>query len=69
MVRGGVGKFYAYVPVVHDLTLQQSGVLTLFPNISINAASPNADRLLPDMITDTEGNPGVAGLSPPARRS
>ncbi len=65
IVRGGVGKFYAYVPVVHDLTLQQSGVKTLFPSISINAASPNANLvLIPDMINDTAGNPGVARLSP-----
>ena len=65
VVRGGVGKFYAYVPVVHNLTLQQSGVKTLFPSISINAASPNASLVLvPDMINDTAGNPGVARLSP-----
>lgn len=65
VVRGGVGKFYAYLPVVHDLTLQQSGVQTLFPSISINAASPNANLvLIPDVINDTAGNPGVARLSP-----
>jgi Carboxypeptidase regulatory-like domain/TonB dependent receptor/TonB-dependent Receptor Plug Domain len=65
VVRGGVGKFYAYVPVVHDLTLQQSGVRTLFPSISINANSPNANLvLIPDVITDTAGNRGVARLSP-----
>jgi len=65
VVRGGVGKFYAYVPVVHDLTLQQSGVRTLYPSISINASSPNANLvLIPDMISDTAGNPGVARLSP-----
>jgi hypothetical protein len=65
VVRGGAGKFYAYVPVVHDLTLQQSGVLTLFPTISINAANPLAPVVLvPDMVTDSQGNPGVAQLSP-----
>ncbi|MCC7240783.1 MAG: TonB-dependent receptor [Acidobacteria bacterium] len=65
VVRGGVGKFYAYVPVVHDLTLQQSGVRTLFPSISINAANPLAGVVLtPDMIADGQGNPGVATLSP-----
>jgi len=65
VVRGGGGKFYAYVPVVHDLTLQQSGVRTLFPTISINAANPLAGVVLtPDMINDTQGNPGVARLSP-----
>lgn len=65
VIRGGVGKFFAYVPVVHDLTLQQSGVRTLFPSISINAASADAAAVLvPDMITDINGNPGVARLSP-----
>ncbi|MCC7123767.1 MAG: TonB-dependent receptor [Acidobacteria bacterium] len=65
VVRGGVGKFYAYLPVVHDLTLKQSGVRTLFPSISINATSPLASAVLvPDMINDTAGNPGVARLSP-----
>lgn len=65
VIRGGVGKFYAYVPVVHDLTLQQSGVKTLFPTISINAANPLAGVILvPNMIPDSAGNPGVAQLSP-----
>jgi hypothetical protein len=65
VVRGGAGKFFAYVPVVHDLTLQQSGVLTLFPSISINADNPLAPVILvPDMVTDSQGNPGVAQLSP-----
>lgn len=68
VIRGGGGKFYAYVPVVHDLTLQQSGVRTLFPSISINAANPLAAVVLvPDMITDGQGNPGVASLSPAAQ--
>ncbi|MEZ5284359.1 MAG: TonB-dependent receptor [Vicinamibacterales bacterium] len=65
VVRGGVGKFYAYVPVVHDLTLKQSAVRTLFPSISVNAANPLASVILaPDLITDTQGNLGVAQLSP-----
>ena len=68
VVRGGVGKFFAYVPVVHDLTLKQSGVRTLFPNISINASHPLASLvLLPDVINDTAGNRGVARLSPAAQ--
>ncbi len=68
IVRGGVGKFFAYVPVVHDLTLKQNGVKTLFPSISINAANPLAPIVLvPDMITDTAGNPGVARLTPAAQ--
>ena len=64
VVRGGGGKFYAYPPVVLDLTLQQNGLRTLFPTISINAASDTCGCVLrPDMITDSEGNPGVASLS------
>ena len=56
------------MPVVHDLTLKQSGVMTLFPSISINSAHPLAPVVLvPDMITDTAGNPGVARLSPAAQ--
>jgi outer membrane receptor protein involved in Fe transport len=61
VVRGGVGKFYSYVPVVLDLTHQQSGVLTRFPNITVT--DPNSPVLRPDMIADSQGNPGVAILS------
>jgi len=65
VVRGGFGRFFAYPPVVLDLTHQQNGVLTLFPVISINAANDTCGCILrPDMITDSAGNPGVAALSP-----
>jgi hypothetical protein len=64
VVRGGIGRFYAYPPVVLDLTHQQSGVRTLFPSISINAASDTCNCILrPDMIRDSAGNAGVATLS------
>ncbi len=64
VVRGGVGKFYAYVPVVLDLNLQQNGFRTLFPTISINPAGDTCGCILrPDMISDSQGNPGVAQLS------
>jgi hypothetical protein len=64
VVRAGAGKFYAYPPVVLDLTLQQNGVRTLFPTISINAANDTCGCILrPDMIADSEGNLGVAQLS------
>ena len=59
MVRGGVGKFFAYLPVVLDLTHQQTGVLTLFPIVDRHR-SATARVLRPDMITDSQGNPGVA---------
>ncbi|HEY0874787.1 MAG TPA: TonB-dependent receptor [Vicinamibacterales bacterium] len=65
VVRGGIGKFFAYPPVVLDLTHQQSGVLTQFPTISINAANdPGGVILRPDVVTDSAGNLGVAQLSP-----
>jgi hypothetical protein len=62
VVRGGFGKFYAYVPVVLDLTHKQSGVLTLFPTLTVT--DPNSPVLQPLMITDSQGNPGVAQISP-----
>jgi hypothetical protein len=62
VVRGGVGKFYSYVPVVLDLTHQQSGVLTRFPTLTVT--DPNSPVLQPVMIADSQGNPGVASLSP-----
>jgi hypothetical protein len=61
VVRGGAGKFFSYVPVVHDLTLQQQALVTLFPVVSVT--DPNSAILRPDMITDSNGNPGVATLS------
>ena len=61
VIRGGVGKFYAYVPVVLDLTHQQR------PSSRSSPRSRSAIRLSPvlrpDMITDSAGNPGVAVLS------
>jgi hypothetical protein len=69
VVRGGGGKFFAYPPVVLDLTLQQNALRTLFPTISINAATDTCGCVLvPDMITDSEGNPGVAVLSAAGQR-
>jgi outer membrane receptor protein involved in Fe transport len=68
VIRGGGGKFYAYVPVTLDLNLQQNGIRTLFPTISITAANDTCGCVLrPDMIADSQGNPGVAQLSPAAQ--
>ena len=65
VLRGGVGKFYAYPPVVLDLVLQQNNVRTRFPTLSINAANdPGGVVLRPTMIPDSQGNAGVASLSP-----
>jgi hypothetical protein len=68
VVRGGVGRFYLYLPVSAELAHQLSGVRTLFPSISINAASDTCGCVLrPDMIPDSQGNLGVAALSPAGR--
>jgi hypothetical protein len=61
VVRGGMGKFYSYVPVVLDLTHQQQQLLTRFPVISVS--DPTSPVLRPDVTTDSEGNRGVAVLS------
>jgi hypothetical protein len=68
VVRGGIGRFYLYMPVSVGLNLQQNGILTQFPSLSINAASDTCGCILrPDMITDSQGNPGVAQLSQAAQ--
>jgi Carboxypeptidase regulatory-like domain/TonB dependent receptor-like, beta-barrel/TonB-dependent Receptor Plug Domain len=68
VMRGGIGKFYAYPPVVLDLTLQQNAIRTRFPSIAINESHPLASVILrPDMISDSQGNPGVASLNPAGR--
>ena len=68
VIRGGIGKFYAYVPVVLDLNLQQNGIRTLFPTITITPATDTCNCVLrPDMISDSQGNPGVAQLSAAAQ--
>jgi carboxypeptidase family protein/TonB-dependent receptor-like protein len=68
VMRGGIGKFYAYPPVVLDLTLQQNAIRTRFPSIAINESHPLASVVLqPAMISDSQGNPGVASLSPAGR--
>ncbi len=61
VVRGGVGRFFSYVPVVLDLTHQQQSLVTLFPVISVTDV--NSAVLRPDVIADSNGNRGVAILS------
>ncbi len=60
--RGGVGRFFAYVPVVLDLTHLQSSVLTLYPTLTVT--DPNSPVLRPVVGADSQGNVGVASLSP-----
>ncbi len=61
VVRGGIGRFYAYIPVSIDLAHQQTGVLTRYPNVTITDV--NNPILRPDVIRDSDGNLGVAVLS------
>ena len=61
VVRGGVGRFYSYVPVSVVLAFDQSGIITKYPNLSIR--DRNNPVLQPDVIADSQGNVGVAVLS------
>lgn len=65
VVRGGFGRFNAYMPISLPLFFKQDGVRTLFPTISINASNDVCQCVLrPSMTTDSAGNPGIAVLSP-----
>jgi hypothetical protein len=65
VVRGGFGRFNAYMPISLPLFFKQNGVLTLFPSISINAANDTCGCILrPSLTTDSAGNLGIAVLSP-----
>jgi hypothetical protein len=64
VVRGGMGRFYAYMPVSVGLNLEASGVQTLYPTLTITPSSDTCGCVLvPDVITDSAGNLGVAVLS------
>jgi Carboxypeptidase regulatory-like domain/TonB-dependent Receptor Plug Domain len=65
VVRGGFGRFNAYMPISLPLFFEQDGVRTLFPSISINRASDTCGCVLvPRLTTDSAGNLGIAVLSP-----
>jgi hypothetical protein len=64
IVRGGFGRFNAYMPISLPLFFKQNGVLTLFPSISVNTANDTCGCVLvPDVTTDSAGNLGIAVLS------
>ena len=65
VVHGGIGRFNAFLPVSVDLNIQQNSVVTRFPTLFIT--DPDSPVLQPDMVTDSQGNPGVAVLSPAGR--
>lgn len=65
VVRGGFGRFNAYMPISLPLFFKQDGVRTLFPSISINRANDTCGCVLvPTQTTDSAGNLGIAVLSP-----
>jgi outer membrane receptor protein involved in Fe transport len=64
VVRGGVGRFFSYMPISVGVNLQTNAVLTRYPVLTITPANDTCGCVLrPDMITDSAGNPGVAVLS------
>ena len=68
VVRGGIGKFFLYMPVSIALNTQLNAIRTQYPSLSITAASDTCQCILrPDLITDSAGNPGVAQLSQAAQ--
>jgi hypothetical protein len=62
VVRGGVGRFFAYMPISLAINLKQNAVRTLMPTITITDV--NSPVLKPIVIKDSAGNLGVASLSP-----
>lgn len=64
VVRGGIGRFYAYMPISVGVNLGTNAVLTRYPVLTITPANDTCGCVLrPDRITDSAGNPGVAVLS------
>jgi hypothetical protein len=64
VVRGGVGRFYAYMPISVGVNLATNAVLTRFPVLTITPGNDTCGCVLrPDLIADSAGNPGVAVLS------
>ena len=65
VVRGGIGRFNSYMAISLPLFFKQDGVRTLFPSISINEANDTCGCVLvPSVTTDSQGNLGIAVLSP-----
>ncbi len=65
VIRGGGGLFYNYVPISIALNRVRNAPITLYPTISITAATDTCNCVLqPSLTTDSQGNPGIAALSP-----
>jgi hypothetical protein len=68
VVRGGIGKFYLYMPISGPLNAAAAAVRTAYPSITITSATDTCGCVLrPDVIRDSQGNLGVAVLSPAAQ--
>jgi hypothetical protein len=64
IIRGGIGRFNAYMPISVDLAHLASGIVTRFPSLTITPANDTCGCILrPDVIKDSAGNLGVAVLS------
>lgn len=64
VVRGGGGRFYAYMPISVGVNLGTNAVKTRYPVLTITPANDTCNCVLrPDRINDSAGNPGVAVLS------
>lgn len=65
VIRGGVGRFNAYLPISVDLAHRVNGIVTRFPSLTITPTNDTCGCILrPDVIRDSAGNLGVAVLSP-----
>ncbi len=67
VVRGGIGRFFLFIPISVPVNEQRAAVITKFPDVEVDADEDAAGCncvLVPDMINDGQGNPGIAVLSP-----
>ncbi len=63
--RGGFGRYSLWTRIAVDVDLVQRALITQFPTVTVT--DPNSAVLQPDLTTDSDGNPGVAVLSPAGR--
>lgn len=67
VVRGGIGKFFLFMPVSGQINQFNAQVVTVSPSISINPGTDECGCVLrPSLINNSAGVPGVAALSPAA---
>ena len=67
VVRGGIGRFYLFMPISGTINQFNAKVVTVSPSISITSANDVCGCVLrPSLINNSQGVPGVAQLSPAA---